>query len=144
MAKEALLAQVEYSVCGQISHYETSLKRIRRNALTENELQGNVESFPLTLNVSTILQDELNISVNERTRYTLETSAHDVQVVIKNLNGSGFNVSTTDKMERMQPFVQNCNVRRQNLHGSLPNVCNIDNMETLQTNALGILVRSQN
>ena len=96
--------------------------------LTKTKLQGNVESFPLNLNLSAILQDEMNTSVNNRSRYILETSVHHSQV--RNLLTDFRScVMISDDIERLSPFVHNLQVWNQNLSGSRSTVNNIDNME---------------
>ena len=50
LCREALLANVELSVCGQICYCKTTLKRIRRTALTDPRILWNVNSPPLSSN----------------------------------------------------------------------------------------------
>ena len=47
LAKEAIFANVELSMCGQSSYYKTTLQRIKRNALSNPGLHESMDSLPL-------------------------------------------------------------------------------------------------
>ena len=62
LAKEALLARVEFSMCGEILNYETIINQIRRNALKGIDPQNDLAPSPPNRNLNSIFRDELNLS----------------------------------------------------------------------------------
>ena len=63
LAREAILANIELSVCGQISYYKTTLQRIKRNTLTNLELHGSMDSFTLNPRMDARIRDEIDLSI---------------------------------------------------------------------------------
>ena len=80
LAREAILANIELSMCGQISYYKTTLQRLKRNALSNLELRGSMDSLHLDSRMDDGIRDEIDLSIGSRTRNRLQSSGHDVQV----------------------------------------------------------------
>ena len=91
LSREALLANVELSVCGQICYFKTTLKRIKRTALTDSRIQWNMNSTPLSLN------SDIGNSEDILARNTISGSRSDI-------------LSSRD-LETTYPFHQNVRVR---------------------------------
>ena len=80
LAQEAILANIELSVCGQISYYKTSLQRIKRNALINLELHESMNSLPLNPRMEDRIRDEIDLSIGNRFKNRLQILDHNNQV----------------------------------------------------------------
>ena len=74
LAREAILANIELSMCGQISYYKTTLQRFKRNALTKLELRGIMDSLPLNSRMDDGIRDEIDLSIGNRPRNRLQST----------------------------------------------------------------------
>ena len=101
LSKEALRANVELSMCGQICYFKTILKQIRRTALTDPRIQWNDNSPLLGLNGDIRNREDIQI------RNTVSGSRSDV------LNPCELDIT--------YPFFQNVRVRN-TISGSRSNI----------------------
>ena len=62
LTKEALLARVEFSMCGEIASYETIINQIRWNAMKGIDPQSDLVPSPPNRNLNSVFHDELNLS----------------------------------------------------------------------------------
>ena len=88
LAKEAILANIDLSVCGQISYYKTTLQRIKRNALTNLELHGSMDSLSPNASMDGRIRDEIDLSIGNRPRNRLQNSVHVDKQVRNTMNCS--------------------------------------------------------
>ena len=63
LAKEAILANVDLSVCGQISDCKTTVQQLKRNALFDLEMLGGMDSPRQDSRMEDGLRDEINLSI---------------------------------------------------------------------------------
>ena len=100
LAREAILANIELSICGQISYYKTTLQQLKRNVLSNLDLRGSMDSLHLDSRMDDGIRDEIDLSIGSRTRNRLQSSGHDVQVR-NTMSGSRSNIMVTDVTERL-------------------------------------------
>ena len=101
LSKESVRANVKLSVCGQICYFKTTLKRIRRTALTDPEIQWNVNSLPLSSD--SVIRNRNDIQVRN-TR-----------------SGSQSNILSSRDLEPTYPFHHTVRVRNK-ISGSQSNI----------------------
>ena len=94
LAKEALLARVEFSTCGKISIYETIINQIRRNTMKGIELQNDLVPSPPNRNLNRVFCDELNLSIIDPPNNRMQRNLENIQVENQNLYGSQSNVKS--------------------------------------------------
>ena len=131
LAREAILANVELSVCGQISYYKTTLQRIKRNALTNLELRGSMDSLPLNPRMDDRIRDEIDLSIGNRSRNRLQISVHDNQVR-NTMNGSRSNVMVSESTERLSLGLPSDIQVRNTIRGSRSNILNFRGLNNTQ------------
>ena len=131
ISREALPANVELSLCGQISYYKTTLKRIKRIALTDTELHGSMNSLPLNSSMETRIRDELDLSTRNRSRNILQFSAHDSHVR-NTMNGSRSNVMISESTERLSSGLPFDIQVRNTISGSRSNILSSRDLDDIQ------------
>ena len=62
LVKEAILANVDLTVCGQISECKTTVQRLKRNALYDLEMHENMDSHCQDSRGEDGLRDEIDLS----------------------------------------------------------------------------------
>ena len=62
LAKEAILANVDLTVCGQISECKTTVQRLKRNALYDLEMPESMDSHRQDSRGEDGLRDEIDLS----------------------------------------------------------------------------------
>ena len=62
LAREALLARVDFPMCGEISNYKTIINRIKQNAVKEINSQSDLAPSPPNRNSDSVFCNELNLS----------------------------------------------------------------------------------
>ena len=69
LAKEAIMAGVDLTLCGEISNYKNIVTQIKKNNLKRINPQSNLMSSPFNLNWKRALRNDLNISTIHRSSY---------------------------------------------------------------------------
>ena len=83
-------------MCGQICYYKTTLKQIKRTALTDPEIQWNVNSLPLSSNSDIRKGDDIQVR--------------------NTISGSRSNILSSRDFEPTYPFHHNVRVRNTNIN----------------------------
>ena len=124
LAKEALLARVEFSMCGEISNYETIINQIRGNVMKGIDLQNDLAPSPPNPNLNSVFCDKLNLSTISPPNNRMQRTLGNFEVENQNLNGSQSNVNRIAIGELSRPSVLQ-KVRDQTLPGpGLTLACN--------------------
>ena len=63
LAKEAILANVDLTVCGQISECRTAVRRLQRNAFFDVEMSGGMESLHQDSRMEDGIRDKIDLSI---------------------------------------------------------------------------------
>ena len=66
LAKEAILANVDLTVCGQISECKTTVQQLKRNALFDLEMRESMDSHHQDSRMEDRLRDEIYLSFRVR------------------------------------------------------------------------------
>ena len=93
LAKEALLARVEFSMSGEISNYETIINQIRRNLMKGIDPQNDLAPSPPNCNLNRVFCDKLNLSTIDPPINRMQRTLENIQVENQNLYGSQPNVN---------------------------------------------------
>ena len=100
LAREAIRANMELSMCGQISYYKTTLQRLKRNALSNLELRGSMDSLHLNSRMDDGIRDEIDLSIGNKSKSRMRSSDQDIQVR-NTMGGSRANIMVTEVTERL-------------------------------------------
>ena len=116
LTKEALLARVEFSKCGEISNYETIINQIRRNEMKGIDPQNDLAPSPPNPNLNRVYQDELNLSTIYPPNNRMQRTVENIQVENQNLYASQSDVNSIVIGGVLRPSVLH-QVRDQTLPG---------------------------
>ena len=106
MAKEALSARVEFSMCEEIANYQPLyVKQIRWNAMKGIDPQSDLVPSPSNRNLNSVFSDKLNLSTIDLPNNRMQRTLENIEVENQNLNGSQSNVNCIDIGEFSRPSV---------------------------------------
>ena len=88
LAREALVARVDFLVCGEISNYKTIINRIRQNLLKGIDQQTGLAPFPQNCNSDSVFLNELNLSSIDPPSNRMQRSLEIIEIENQNLYGS--------------------------------------------------------
>ena len=88
LTKEALLARVEFSMCGEISNYKTIINQIRRNVMKGIDPQNDLAPSLPNHNLDSVFCNELNLSTIDPPNNRMQRTLENIEVENQNLYGS--------------------------------------------------------
>ena len=77
------------------------MQRIKRNALSNPGLHESMDSLPLNPRMDDRIRDEIDLSIGNRFRNTLQISDYDVQVR-NTISGSRSNIFSSKELNQVQ------------------------------------------
>ena len=100
LAREALLARVDFLICGEISNYKNIINQMRQNALIGIDLQISLAPSHPNPNSDSVFRNEMNMSTIDPPSNRMQRTLEIIEIDDQNLYGSQSNSITIGGISR--------------------------------------------